>query len=127
MSRGKWRRDEITGLPLTVLERLEADAIDLPDCNIFGWQQIAEAAGASNVSRFRKRALLDGRFHHHNLRDLDGHNGVVATHINSAAAFGEWLRQEARVRSLGNLRRGPARFDLAIRGRGRSPRKPKNG
>lgn len=117
MAKGPWKRGPTTGLPVTLIERLdeasedgEFDVAQLQDCDRFNRASITKAAGYRNVSRFMKVALADPRFHHHKLRDPEGHLITIATHANSATWYGQQLRAEGVAASRANLRRGAGRW-----------------
>ena len=101
MSKGPWRRDALTGLPMTLVARCDerhlndAGHIDVSswsDCNLFDVRSIAAAAGYADW-RYFKRVVLkrsDQPFHVHRiaLYDADGRRlaVVIGTHTNSAQA-----------------------------------------
>ena len=117
MSKGRWKRCRTSGLPRKLVadlgtEYLDADGnIDpakFPDCNLFAPNSVAAAAGASetHASAMVRRMLADPRFHHHEIRDVDGNLIASPTHEHSAQAWGRMDAVDRQAASLKNLRRG---------------------
>jgi hypothetical protein len=122
MSSAPWRRCSTTGYRIGMLAGLpeqllrpdgSLDPGAWSDCNLFNVSSIAAVAGATNVTRFERKALRDPRFAHHEIRDDEG-LVTVATHADSAVAYGAIIKAEAATRSRANLRRGPVSFALRI-------------
>ena len=105
MSRGPWKRDPLTGIPLATLAQLDeaqlaADGslnIELPsDCNLFCVNSIAALCGFRDAGYFRDEVLtrLDCpiRVRMIELTTAESRRVVAtiyATHTNSALAGGE--------------------------------------
>ena len=117
MSKGRWRRCRTSGLPRKRVadlgtEYLDADGnIDrekFSDCDLFAPNSAAAEAGASetHASAMVRRMLADPRFHHHEIRDVDGNLIAIPTHTHTAQAWGRMDAADRQVASLKNLRRG---------------------
>ncbi|MCH9050076.1 MAG: hypothetical protein IIA72_03195 [Proteobacteria bacterium] len=115
MSKGSWKRDPTSGLPVKRLGEIDEAKLNdggglnpgvYPNCNLFSTNSAAIEAGATNVSRTLSRMMLDPRFHHHKIYDTNGVLVTIATHADSARAWGVLDAVECRKNSLANLRRG---------------------
>ena len=117
MSKGKWIRCPTSGLPQKRVEDLDreyldddgnVDAAKFPGCNLFAPNSAAAAAGASetHASAMVQRMLGDPRFHHYEIRDIDGNLIGIPTHEHSAQAWGRMDAADRQANSLANLRRG---------------------
>ena len=111
------------------------DPAKFQGCNLFATNSAAVEAGASetHASRMMQRMLNDPRFHHYEIRDIDGYLITIATHSHSAQAWGRMDAADRQVASLKNLRRGleggtaPAvkSFDLAVAEKESPPKRAK--
>jgi hypothetical protein len=128
VARGPWKRDPVTGLTPGELGRIdesfltpegELDRSQFSDCNLFRVNSITAAAFGPgvNVSRTAPAMLADPRLHHYPITDPEGRRVSVATHVNSAAAYGELVRSANEHRRLANLRQGPTTKPFSLSGR----------
>lgn len=119
MSKGEWRRDRLTGLPVALVARCDerhlddAGRIDVSswsDCDLFDIRSIAAVAGYADW-RYFETVVLEGTdqpFHVHRipLYSIDGDwlATFIATHTNSAqagrAALDETKSMQARAAVL---------------------------
>ena len=83
------------------------DVEQLADCDVFNISSAAALAGYKHPQRFRDVALSDPVFHRHEVRDPEGRLVTIATHSNSAAAYGEQLRAAKTQVRRANLRQSP--------------------
>ena len=114
MSKGSWKRDPTSGLPVRRLGEIDEaklrddgslDPAVYPGCNLFSANSAAIEAGATNVSRTLTRMMSDPRFHHYKIYDSNGVLVTIATHADSARAWGVLDAIECKKNSLENLRR----------------------
>jgi hypothetical protein len=128
VARGPWRRDPGTGLTPAESDRIDEayltpegklDLSRFRDCNLFRVNSATAAAFGPgvNVSRTAPAMLTDPRFHHYTIPDPDGRRVTVATHVNSAAAYGELVRSENEHRRRANLWQGPTTKPFSLSGR----------
>lgn len=120
MSKGPWKRDRWTGIPMSLLTRVDeqhltdeghVDVRSLADCNVFCVNSIAALCGYRDTEYFRGKVLSDPNCPIHvrrmNLTASDSDEVVAqicATHVNSAVAGGKmWQamhRENARARGI---------------------------
>gem|GEM_PF-4940258 len=118
MSRGKWKREPLTGVRLKTLEGTdcmngcgEFRADDFPDCNVYDVSTIANLAGFSRPDHFKSRALTDNSSYFHLHPVVSDEEKLLAycynrkekiltycTHVDSAKAGGEAYRKAANAR-----------------------------
>lgn len=120
MSKGRWKRDPLTGITLAKLADADecyltddgnANIAGLEDCNVFCVNSIAALCGFEDVRHFRDKVLIDPNcpIHVHTIALTAAESTSVvatiyATHTNSARAGGEsWhamMHAAARQRAL---------------------------
>ena len=140
MSKGRWKRCQTSGLPRKRVEDLGTEYLDaegnidpakFPDCDLFAPNSVVAAAGASetHAAAMVRRMLADPRFHHHEIRDVDGNLIATPSHTHTAQAWGRMDAADRAENSRKNLKRGTApaveSFDLAIAQKESPPKRTK--
>ena len=115
MSRAKWIRDALTGLPVNQQPLLFGENLSTQysDCNLFCVRSVAAAFGKSE--RTLMTLVENGQYPgHFNLIRNEWGTDIVATHVDSAAYAGriydQRLRNDARQRIFTNPSSGGTRI-----------------